>query len=69
MNLGKRAAKYYDQGARFAKWRAVLHITATAPSQLVTPSYSFEMESHDPPCSTCPNMCNIFESRSAFKSY
>lgn len=34
-DLGKRAAKYYEQGARFAKWRAVLQITATAPSPLV----------------------------------
>jgi fructose-bisphosphate aldolase class I len=37
-DLGKRAAKYYEAGARFAKWRAVLHITATAPSPLVRQS-------------------------------
>jgi len=34
-DLGKRAAKYYEAGARFAKWRAVLQISATAPSLLV----------------------------------
>ena len=36
-DLGKRCAKYYEQGARFAKWRAVLHIkdsTGATPSQL-----------------------------------
>ena len=33
-DLGKRCAKYYEQGARFAKWRAVLKISATAPSPL-----------------------------------
>lgn len=34
-DLGKRCAKYYEQGARFAKWRAVLKISDTAPSLLV----------------------------------
>lgn len=34
-DLGKRCAKYYEAGARFAKWRAVLKISATAPSPLV----------------------------------
>jgi fructose-bisphosphate aldolase, class I len=33
-DLGKRCAKYYEAGARFAKWRAVLKISDTAPSQL-----------------------------------
>lgn len=36
-DLGKRCAKYYAQGARFAKWRAVLHIkdgSGATPSQL-----------------------------------
>ncbi len=36
-DLGSRCAKYYAQGARFAKWRAVLHIKDTlgaTPSQL-----------------------------------
>lgn len=33
-DLGKRCAKYYEAGARFAKWRAVLKIGATEPSQL-----------------------------------
>ncbi len=36
-DLGARCAKYYQQGARFAKWRAVLHIKDTigaTPSQL-----------------------------------
>ncbi|KAL6780827.1 FBA6 [Auxenochlorella protothecoides x Auxenochlorella symbiontica] len=33
-NLGKRCAKYYQQGARFAKWRAVLKIGAKEPSEL-----------------------------------
>ena len=33
--LVERAAKYYEQGARFAKWRAVLHITNDGcPSKL-----------------------------------
>ena len=34
-DLGKRCAKYYEAGARFAKWRAVLKISASAPSPLV----------------------------------
>jgi fructose-bisphosphate aldolase class I len=36
-DLGKRCAKYYAAGARFAKWRAVLKITldgAACPSEL-----------------------------------
>jgi len=33
-DLGKRCAKYYEQGARFAKWRAVLKISETCPSEL-----------------------------------
>eukprot|EP01036_Dinobryon_divergens_P023276 gene23275-31604_t len=32
--LKERAANYYAQGARFAKWRAVLQITDTLPSAL-----------------------------------
>jgi fructose-bisphosphate aldolase class I len=33
--LAERAARYYAQGARFAKWRAVLRISATGcPSEL-----------------------------------
>jgi len=32
--LKERAAAYYAQGARFAKWRAVLQITETCPSAL-----------------------------------
>lgn len=32
-DLGKRCAKYYEAGARFAKWRAVLKIGPTEPSQ------------------------------------
>ncbi|GAQ84076.1 fructose-bisphosphate aldolase [Klebsormidium nitens] len=32
--LGERCAKYYQAGARFAKWRAVLKIDATSPSEL-----------------------------------
>ncbi|KAK1310545.1 Fructose-bisphosphate aldolase cytoplasmic isozyme [Acorus calamus] len=33
-DLGKRCAKYYEAGARFAKWRAVLKIGPTEPSEL-----------------------------------
>jgi len=33
-DLGKRCAKYYEQGARFAKWRAVLKISDGCPSEL-----------------------------------
>jgi fructose-bisphosphate aldolase class I len=33
-DLGKRCAKYYEAGARFAKWRAVLRISASEPCQL-----------------------------------
>ena len=33
-DLGKRCAKYYADGARFAKWRAVLRISATEPSEV-----------------------------------
>ena len=33
-DLGARAAKYYAAGARFAKWRAVLKISESAPSPL-----------------------------------
>lgn len=32
--LSERAAAYYKQGARFAKWRAVLQISATTPSKI-----------------------------------
>ncbi|CAN1357085.1 Fructose-bisphosphate aldolase 3, cytoplasmic, partial [Linum perenne] len=32
--LGQRCAKYYEAGARFAKWRAVLKIGPNEPSQL-----------------------------------
>ncbi|XP_019152790.1 PREDICTED: fructose-bisphosphate aldolase 6, cytosolic [Ipomoea nil] len=32
--LAERCKKYYEAGARFAKWRAVLKIGATEPSQL-----------------------------------
>ncbi|KAL7170384.1 hypothetical protein ACSBR2_035283 [Camellia fascicularis] len=32
--LGQRCAKYYEAGARFAKWRAVLKIGPTEPSPL-----------------------------------
>lgn len=32
-NLGKRCAKYYEEGCRFAKWRAVLKIGKTEPSR------------------------------------
>eukprot|EP00179_Madagascaria_erythrocladioides_P031960 CAMPEP_0198330552 /NCGR_PEP_ID=MMETSP1450-20131203/16983_1 /TAXON_ID=753684 ORGANISM="Madagascaria erythrocladiodes, Strain CCMP3234" /NCGR_SAMPLE_ID=MMETSP1450 /ASSEMBLY_ACC=CAM_ASM_001115 /LENGTH=402 /DNA_ID=CAMNT_0044034855 /DNA_START=87 /DNA_END=1295 /DNA_ORIENTATION=+ len=32
--LSDRAAAYYKQGARFAKWRAVLQIDTSAPSKL-----------------------------------
>ncbi|KAJ0913166.1 putative fructose-bisphosphate aldolase [Helianthus annuus] len=32
--LGQRCAKYYEAGARFAKWRAVLKIGANEPSPL-----------------------------------
>jgi len=33
--LGQRCKKYYEQGARFAKWRAVLHIKDSGcPTQL-----------------------------------
>jgi len=33
-DLGKRCAKYYQDGARFAKWRAVLRIGSESPSNL-----------------------------------
>lgn len=33
-DLGKRCAKYYADGARFAKWRAVLRIGSSEPSEL-----------------------------------
>jgi fructose-bisphosphate aldolase, class I len=33
-DLGKRCAKYYADGARFAKWRAVLRIGKTEPSDV-----------------------------------
>lgn len=32
-NLGKRCAKYYEEGCRFAKWRAVLKIGKTEPTR------------------------------------
>lgn len=32
--LSERAAAYYKQGARFAKWRAVLQITDSTPSKI-----------------------------------
>lgn len=33
-DLGKRCAKYYADGARFAKWRAVLRISSNGPSDI-----------------------------------
>jgi len=33
-DLDKRAKKYYERGARFAKWRAVLRISGSTPSPL-----------------------------------
>ncbi|KAK1295858.1 hypothetical protein QJS10_CPB15g01121 [Acorus calamus] len=33
-SLGARCAQYYKAGARFAKWRAVLKIGPTEPSEL-----------------------------------
>ena len=33
-DLGKRCQTYYKAGARFAKWRAVLKIGTTEPSEL-----------------------------------
>ncbi|KAF0926425.1 hypothetical protein E2562_024147 [Oryza meyeriana var. granulata] len=33
-DLGKRCTKYYEAGARFAKWHAVLKIDPNEPSQL-----------------------------------
>lgn len=33
-SLGARCQKYYEAGARFAKWRAVLKIGPTEPSEL-----------------------------------
>jgi len=33
-DLGKRCADYYKAGARFAKWRAVIKISDTCPSEL-----------------------------------
>jgi len=33
-DLDKRVKKYYENGARFAKWRAVLHISENTPSEL-----------------------------------
>ncbi|KAL6954986.1 Fructose-bisphosphate aldolase 5, cytosolic [Sarracenia purpurea var. burkii] len=33
-SLGARCQQYYEAGARFAKWRAVLKIGATEPSEL-----------------------------------
>ena len=32
--MTERASNYYEQGARFAKWRAVLQITEDGPSDL-----------------------------------
>ncbi|XP_002533605.2 fructose-bisphosphate aldolase 6, cytosolic [Ricinus communis] len=32
--LAERCQKYYEAGARFAKWRAVLKLSSTEPSQL-----------------------------------
>jgi len=34
-DLGRRCAEYYQAGARFAKWRAVLKIDDNSPSELV----------------------------------
>ena len=31
--LGERCDQYYAQGARFAKWRAVFHVSASTPSE------------------------------------
>ena len=33
-DLGARCDKFYAQGARFAKWRAVLHVSPSTPSEV-----------------------------------
>jgi fructose-bisphosphate aldolase, class I len=33
-DLGKRCERYYRAGARFAKWRGVINISSSAPSEL-----------------------------------
>lgn len=42
-DLGARCAKYYAQGARFAKWRNVLSISDNKPSDLSIECVSFEL--------------------------
>lgn len=39
-DLGDRCKRYYEQGARFAKWRAVYRIGPNKPSQLAIESQS-----------------------------
>jgi fructose-bisphosphate aldolase, class I len=43
-DLGKRCAEYYAAGARFAKWRAVLHIKDSgAPTQLAIDANAYTL--------------------------
>lgn len=43
-DLGKRCAEYYAAGARFAKWRAVLHIKDSgAPTQLAVDANAYTL--------------------------
>ena len=39
-DLDQRCQKYYSSGARFAKWRAVLKIGPTEPSELSINEYA-----------------------------
>jgi fructose-bisphosphate aldolase class I len=55
-DLGKRCAKYYEQGARFAKWRAVLKIGNGCPTG--EPSLGLacagDLLARGRPCVGCP---------------
>jgi fructose-bisphosphate aldolase class I len=41
--LGKRLAEYYDKGARFAKWRAVINIGEDIPTQTAIKTNAYNL--------------------------
>src|ERR1700710_1515408 len=44
--LAERLKKYYDRGARFAKWRAVIDIGQSVPGQLVPTMTAIHVNAH-----------------------
>jgi len=58
--LGERCRKYYEQGARFAKWRAVIKISPSAPSALGIQEVAWGLARYAAICQT-NGLCPIVE--------